>query len=97
MTNPASLHAGPFLTQGTDWGTPLDYFDLAMALAPGMTEDTRVRQGNKALAYWNAIVAANVADSNTLYKAGFAVTWLTAELARVSNPPPNTLRVVYPV
>jgi hypothetical protein len=95
---PPQLDAsGLFLTTGYDWGTPLDYFDLAMALIPGFSEATYLKQIAKALVYWQAVVTAAKADSLTLLKASWAVTWLTAEGVRVSNPPPNALHIIYPV
>lgn len=96
--NPPQLDAsGKFLTTGYDWGTPLDWFDLAMALVPGLSEATYLAQIAKALAYWSAIQTANASDGDTLLKAQWAVTWLTAEQAKVSTPPPNNLHIVYPV
>lgn len=96
--NPPQLDAsGRFLTTGMDWGTPLDWFDLAMALVPGLSEATYLAQIAKALAYWSAIQTANSADGDTLLRAQWAVTWLTAEQAKVSSPPPNNLHIVYPV
>lgn len=95
---PPQLDAsGNFLTTGYDWGTPLDYFDLQMALAPGMSEATTLAQIAKALAYWQPIVTANTADSLTLLKANFAVTFLTAYQTLVANPPANVLHIIYPV
>jgi hypothetical protein len=89
---PLPVIYGPY-----DNGTPTELFSLNMAMVPGMSENSVPRIINKALAYWQAIVAANVADSWTLTKANAAVTWLTAEKARVASPPQNSLQVVYPV
>lgn len=95
---PPQLDAsGRFLTTGYDWGTPLDYFDLAMALIPGANAATYLGQIARALAYWQGVVAAGTADSNVLLCAGWAVTWLTAEQTRVQTPPNNNLHIVYPV
>jgi hypothetical protein len=81
---------------GTDVGTPLLLYDLLVVMEPGMSEATVPLQLAKARAYWTGVVATTH-DGNLLAKAQNAVTWLTAELARVENPPTNTLRSVVPV
>lgn len=77
-------------------GTPLDFFDLSMALAPGWRESTFLRQLATALAYWQGVQATGT-DPNLLFKAGLAVPWIQAEQARVQSPSINTLNAAVPV
>lgn len=85
------------LYNGSNNGTKLDEFDFQMALAPGMSESTTLAQIAKALAYWQNVSATQPDSELKVLADGYAIPWLTALQGRFSNPPANSLRLVYPV
>lgn len=86
----------PFVSGGYLVGTPLNSFDFAQAVRPGMSEATYVAQLNKAIAFWTNVLAMSTNPVH-LAHATTSIPWLQTELGLVSNPPPNSLRTVYPV
>lgn len=85
----------PYVNGGYNMGTPLDAFDFAQAVAPGNSESTYVAQLNKAIVYWQLQTTSPRPD--VAARATLAVGWLQTELGLVSNPPANSLHIVYPV
>lgn len=81
---------------GVEDGTPLDFFDLSMAMAPGWSESTFLAQMAKALAYWQRVQATSN-DGRLLFAASLAIPWIQAEQTRVQSPPLNSMHVIYPV